>query len=60
MRRSRDPVPPPHERLNTVPQCGTSYLWIGSTGKLIPILNPGDPGFEENQKIVAAAFKRPK
>ena len=37
-------------------QIGTSYLWIGRTGKLIQILNPGDPGYEENRKIVADAM----
>ena len=40
----------------TVHQIGTSYLWIGSTGKLIEILNPGDAGYEENAKIVSAAL----
>ena len=39
-------------------QVGTSYLWIGSTGQLIQILNPGDPGYEENYKIVSAALGR--
>jgi len=37
-------------------QIGTSYLWIGSTGQLIQILNPGDPGYDENAKIVSAAM----
>jgi hypothetical protein len=37
-------------------QIGTSYLWIGRTGKLIEILNPGDPGYAENRKIVADAM----
>jgi hypothetical protein len=37
-------------------QVGTSFLWIGRTGQLIQILNPGDPGFEENMKIVDAAM----
>jgi len=37
-------------------QIGTSYLWIGKTGQLIQILNPGDPGYEQNAKIVSAAM----
>jgi hypothetical protein len=37
-------------------QIGTSYLWIGSTGQLIEILNPGDAGYEENRKIVDGAL----
>jgi hypothetical protein len=37
-------------------QTGTSYLWIGSTGQLIQILNPGDDGYEENAKIVTDAM----
>jgi hypothetical protein len=45
----------PSRRINAQ-QTGTSYLWIGSTGKLIRILSPGEPGYEENAKIVAAAL----
>jgi hypothetical protein len=44
-------------RQTNAQQIGTSYLWIGSTGKLIQILNAGDPGYEENAKIVAAALR---
>jgi hypothetical protein len=59
MRRSRFDID--HGELPSrqiiVHQIGTSYLWIGSTGKLIPILSPGDPGYEENEKIVAAALR---
>jgi hypothetical protein len=47
------PLPP---RQTNAQQTGTSYLWIGSTGKLIQILNPGDDGYEENAKIVADAM----
>ena len=43
-------------RQSNAQQIGTSYLWIGSTGKLIQILNPGDVGYEENAKIVSAAL----
>jgi hypothetical protein len=46
---------PPPRQINAQ-RTGTSYLWIGSTGQLIQILNPGDPGYEENRKIVAAAL----
>jgi hypothetical protein len=37
-------------------QVGTSYLWIGRTGQLVQILNPGDAGYEENRKIVEGAL----
>jgi hypothetical protein len=59
MRRSRfdiDHGELPSRRTN-VQQVGTSYLWIGSTGQLIQILNPGEAGYEENRKIVAAALR---
>jgi hypothetical protein len=46
----------PSRQMN-VRQIGTSYLWIGATGRLIETLSPNDPGFEENQKIVAAALR---
>jgi hypothetical protein len=46
----------PSRRINAR-QIGTSYVWVGSTGKLIEILNPGDPGYEENAKLVAAAMR---
>jgi hypothetical protein len=50
--------PPSAYRMQSNPQqIGTSYLWIGSTGKLIEILKPGDPGYEENERIVAAALR---
>jgi hypothetical protein len=45
----------PSRQVNTK-QVGTSYLWIGRTGQFIQILNPGDPGYEENAKIVADAM----
>jgi hypothetical protein len=58
MRRSRFDIDHGElpSRQVTVHQIGTSYLWIGSTGKLIQILNPGDHGYEENAKIVSAAL----
>jgi hypothetical protein len=43
-------------RRRNAKQIGTSYLWIGRTGKLIQILNPGEPGYAENAKIVADAL----
>jgi hypothetical protein len=45
----------PSRQIN-VRQVGTSYLWIGSTGQLIQILNPGEAGYEENRKIVDGAL----
>jgi hypothetical protein len=46
----------PSRQMN-VQQVGTSFLWIGSTGQLIEILNPGDAGYEENRKIVEGALR---
>jgi hypothetical protein len=37
-------------------QVGTSYLWIGATGKLIAILSAGDAGYEKNRKIIDDAL----
>jgi hypothetical protein len=54
--RGRSDAPPPYRRESNGQQNGTAYLWIGRTGKLIEILKPGDPGFEENMKIVDAAM----
>jgi hypothetical protein len=49
MKRSRfdiDHGELPSRQINAQ-QVGTSYLWIGRTGHLIQILNPGDAGYEE-------------
>jgi hypothetical protein len=58
MRRSRFDIDHGElpSRRSSAQQVGTSYLWIGRTGQLIQILNPGDAGYEENRKIVEGAL----